>query len=690
MSKCKVYFMSGLIALLGAGQVLSGTIAFDSFPIGAGAYTNNVGLVGQGPTNSPIVGFTGMWTGNTSVAQSSAATVDAPNIQESDGSLRFVGAYDTVRRWVYRYFTEQPCLDGDTNYWSAVVTLDGQDANDIAYVKWRDMSNTFMAIELGIMNGRLYAGLREQLYMDLGSYIPGRVYHLVARAVISGGGRGLEDTTVWVNPTLSDIIHDRNIATNCNTISFISPGVDHDRVEVLTQNIGGSTAYFDELLYTTDIDDLNFTLPKIQSATFTPMPRPDDSGSYNHKITHDFDLKSITLGSSRYTDIEGPTNAWVTGGSAIAAYPIKGETVTPDEALVGLRINAAANITTAEVAFATTLTSSFSGGFFLLEANGDDFDIIIRPLDANRNLIGNWSLTLSGSGSAGSYSSCWSGNLTGEGETALDVRFNTASIKINGLAFTLDDFTGGSGVLDNVHGLQFVDASSSFDPVMVGIYRGPADAPLSSGSTSPMIGATFNRAFPDNPITNDFEITGISSAVRSWTSVEGAVKANLHLPGVLKRVYPKNGVAPATTENYLEGLKVNGILGTGYYMELMFATPVTDSGDRIFIIDDARDNDQITIRPLDADRFPISTHSIEVSSGDWGASLTPYTITYQPWGGAQTGREIAGVLFGLSDFAGGTGTVDNVWGIRIENYNGDIDLMMAGRTRDTGTLILIY
>ena len=326
-------------------------------------------------------------------------------------------------------------------------------------------------------------------------------------------------------------------------------------------------------------------------------------------------------------------------------YPINGDdTVTTNDVLSGLHVSGVGNIATAEVLFATTMTSGFEGGFFLLEANGDDYNIVVRPLDANRNPIGTWSLTISSS-------TPWSGNLTGEADLAINIRFNTASAKINGMAFTLDDFVGGSGVLTDVQGLQFVDSSPSFDPVMVGIYRGPTDPLPAAGSASAMTGAVFNRAFPDNPITNDFAIAGVSSAVRSWGSVEGALKANIHLEGVAHKVYPENGAAPATLEIALEGLAVNGLLGTGYYMELMFAAPVTDPSDRIFIIEDCTmDNDRITVRPLDENRFPISTHSIEVSSGDWGDSLTPYTITYQNWGGTRTGRMVAGVLFGSFGF----------------------------------------
>jgi len=525
MSGRKIPVISGLIVLLVAGEVLSGTIAFDPFPIGAGAYTNNVDFLFQGPTNSPIVGFTGIWGANTTLAESSTATVDAPLVLESGGTFRFTGNNDSALRTASRDFTELACADGDTNYWSAIVSLNGQDSNDRAYVKWFDTANTFMAMELGIWNGRLFMRLRElsSATFDLGSYIPGKAYHLVARAIISGGtlDPNYEDTTVWINPTRSDIRYDQNMAANYRSVSFISPGVNHDRVEVATQNIGGRIAYFDEILYTTDMDDLNLSIQKIQSATFTPMPRPDDSGSYNHLITHDFELASITLERGRYTDLEGPTNAWVTGGSG-AAYPINGDTVAVNESLSGLHVTAAANISTAEVAFATTVTNGFSGGFFVIEANGDDYNIVVRPLDANRNPISDWSLTISGS-------TPWSGNLTGEGEVALNVRFNTASVKINGLAFTLGDFTGGSGVLADVHGLQFVDSSPSFDPVMVGIYRGPTEALSSGSSASPMTGATFNRALTDNPITNDFAIAGISTASRDWTSLLGASTANIHV-----------------------------------------------------------------------------------------------------------------------------------------------------------------
>ncbi|MDA3926095.1 MAG: hypothetical protein PF904_15475 [Kiritimatiellae bacterium] len=698
MSVRLVVVMSGLFFLLGAGNASAGTIAFDPFFVGTGGYTNNAVFKDQGPTNATIVGFTGKWVGTTSLAESTTNTVDAPLVLESGGSCRFTGHADVTERTVYRDFTEVPCSHGDTNYWSVIISLNGQDSNDDAYVTWRNVASGFMCIDLGIKNGRLVAGLRtgdsRAVSLDLGSYISGKAYHLVARAIISRGNPldpATEDTTAWVNPTYSDIRSGNNAVVHHINTSFISPTYDHDRVEISTLEIGSRVAYFDEILYTTDIDDLNLSIQKLQSATFDPMPRPDAGGSYDHKITHDFDLDSITLEAGRYTDLEGPTNAWVTGNAVNGTEPANGETVTADEALTGLHVNAAGNITTAEVAFATTVTSDFPGGFFVIESNGDDEGIVVRPLDADGNPIDDWSLTLSGSAP-------WSGNLTGEENiTALDVRFNTGNAKINGLAFTLGDFTGGNGVLTNVKGLQFVDSSSTFDPIMVGIYSGSAAEPLVSGSTSsPMTAATFNRSFPDNPITNDFAITGISTASRDWNSVEGTATANIHVYSDSLIVYPINGIAPANKDAALEGPAVNGVLNTGYYVEFMFANPVEDLNDRIFIIDDITfDNNRnyIKVRPLDADRFPISTHSLELGPGDWGSSLTPYTITYNAWGGSNTGRSIAGVTFGISDFAGGTAPVENVWGIRVESSYFDrekIDMMMVGRTKAGGTLILIH
>ena len=199
------------------------------------------------------------------------------------------------------------------NYWSAIVYLNAADSDGDVYVTWRDTGVSYMALDFGIMNGHLFVRLREAYTMDLGLYTPGKACHIVVKAVISGGGGSFEDTTVWVNPTRSDILYDTNIAGHNDNQSFISPGWVPDKVELTTAAISGRTAYFDEILYTTDIDDLNLSIQKIQSATFDPMPRPDDSGSYNHLITHDFDLDSITLESGRYTDLEGPTNAWASG-----------------------------------------------------------------------------------------------------------------------------------------------------------------------------------------------------------------------------------------------------------------------------------------------------------------------------------------------------------------------------------------
>lgn len=689
MDRKAIVCMTALAALLSAEQGWGRTIAFDPFPIGADAYTNNVDLILQGPTNAPVAGFTNAWAGGTTLAESSTTTIDAPGVMKSGGTCRFTGYNDTSIRTVYRYFKEWPCNHGDTNYWSVIISLDGRDSDDKAYVTWRDSAagSTYMAIDLGIYNGSLFARLRESLTLDLGAYTPGKAYQLVARAVISRGDSSdaaFENTTVWINPSRGDIINGTNIAANYTKISFISPNYDLDKVEITTQNIGGSTAYFDELLYTTDIDDLNLSAQKIQSATFNPMPRPDADGSYAHQITHDFSLDSITLDDGRYPHIEGPTNAWV-AGSPSGYYPVNGSAVSAAEALVGLNVNVAGNISTAEVTFATTVTNGFQGGFFLLDFSGDDYEVVVRPLDAGRNPIGNWSLTIS-------TNTPWGENLTGAGKLGLNVRFTDSAVGgIGGLAFTLGDFTGGSGVLTDVKGLQIVDASPSCDLVMAGIYQKPTEA-LAYGSTAaPMTAAAFSRALTDNPITNDFQITGISTSVRDWKTVEGAATAHIHVYSDAILVYPQNGVTPASKEASLEGLSLNGLLNSGYYIEFMFATPVTSPRDRMFLIDDITfDYNAVTVRPLDANRFPISTHSLEIGAGDWGGTLTPNTITYNNWGGTQSGRKIGGVTFGLSDFAGGTDAIDCIWGIRVENADGLADLMMAGRTKADGILIMVH
>ena len=688
MNGRKVTCVSVLIGVLVSAEVLGDIISFDPFPIGTGAYTNSAYILEQGPTNTPVIGFSVKWNGSTWLATSSSTKIDAPCAVESGGTLRFSGHNDTSKRTLTRVYSELPCSSGDTNYWSAIVWLDGRDGDDNAYVTWRETDiATYMAIDLGIMNGRLVCRLRESHTLDLGVYTPGKAYHIVARGIVSRGDprdASYEDTTVWVNPTQGDLLHDNNVAAHYNQISYVSPGYDHDRLEVTSQYIGGRVAYFDELLHCTDVDDINLSIQKIQSATFDPMPRPDDSGTYNHVITHDFDLTSITLGHGRYTDLEGPTNALVEAG--YISWPQLGEAIAvTNESLVGLHVTFAGNISTAAVTFASTVTNGFSGGFFLLEVNGDDANIEIRPLDANGNRIGNWSLPINSS-------SQWSANLTGEGDVARPVRFfGVSDGKLCGLAFTLDDFTGGSGVLTDVKGLQLIDTSPTFDPMIVGIYNGPTEE-LTSGSTAaPMTAATFNRPLTDNPITNDFEISGISTADRDWNTVIGTATGNIHVPSDSILVYPLNGSAPANQEAAMEGLAVNGTLNTGHYMEYMFASPVEDATDRIFMIDDVTfDKNAVVVRPLDADRFPISTHSLTIGAADWGDALTPNSITYNNWGGTQSGRQIGGTTFGINDFAGGTGSVNSVWGIRIEDVSGYIDLMLVGRTKASGTLIMIH
>ena len=697
MTMVKVGFMLGLIALLGAGRVSGGIISFDPFYVGAGGYTNDVVMQNQGPVGSPIVGFTGKWESNTSLIKTSTTTIDASSVLESGGTIRIPGWGDTYTRTAYRSFTAQSCSGGDTNYWSVVISYDGQDSNDDVYATWRCTANSQMALNLGIINGRLAARLRESTTLDLGSYTPGQAYHLVVQAVI-GSGAGLEDTTVWVNPTRNDIMNGVNAVTNYANISFISPGVEHNRAEVTTSELDyGKTVFLDEILYTTDAADIKFQLTQeMRGAEFDPALKACIAGPYEHNNTNAMELKSITLPSGRYTNLEGPVYA-VTAGTSYYRTPGTAFVANRAGALKGLNAGAVGVELGDDdrVMFDSPVTNSSDSGFFIIDMDWGD-TCVICPLDASTNKIAGWALHINNSEFGAELATLRSVMYSGGGSTQMgDYRAFT------GVSFTRNDFTNGSPdvLTDDVHGLS-IDGyvgGTRLDVSVVGIYRGPTVARV-QGSASKMTGATFDKIV-DNPMTNDFAVTGVSSVDTPVIyGISGAQTVYQHGPlyDSANIIYPAGGVSPgsgyAGATNSMAGLDVNGTSGA-YIInsEFMFDKPLRNDKDGFFVIE-LQGNDTITILPLDSDRTPISTYSIEVAASDWGGDLANIEWTGHSY---FIGKEftIAGIMMTLSDFAGGTGELaGKVHGIRIEDPNGGLDVQVVGSFIGTpiqGTVILV-
>jgi hypothetical protein len=258
MTKHMTAGVTGLGVVLIAAQALAAPIAFDPFPIGTGDYTNAVNIVGQGPTGSPIVGFTGSWAGTTGLAKPSSTGLDAPNVEESDGSLSFAGWNDAVVRNIDRSFTEQAAVmtNGATVYWSGIVSLSGTDADANAYITWSDDTAPLaLLVRFGIMGGRLKVQLRSTT-MDLGAFTPGAAHHIVVEGTINVSDNN-DEAKVWIDPELSDVVNGTNTATNRSDISFVA-NTGFDNLEITAQNISAAlTAGFDELVHTTDINDLN-------------------------------------------------------------------------------------------------------------------------------------------------------------------------------------------------------------------------------------------------------------------------------------------------------------------------------------------------------------------------------------------------------------------------------------------------
>ena len=323
----------------------------------------------------------------------------------------------------------------------------------------------------------------------------------------------------------------------------------------------------------------------VSGALFDPSLVPTTNTVYlgpavvgNRVIVEDVRMIALEVDSILYVDVEGPISGTCSGVSMNDLYgPYLG---TPPvdfaDAVTNLTLKGAYNVMTSKVMFANSVTTETDGGFFTVEYGGDD-DAYVYPLDSNGARIGTWQLHLLSSG-------------YGENSVlrphGLQVRVrrsdgNTGNNQLGGAAFRLSDFTGGSGVLTDVKGLEFVDSTPTFDLLMAGIYRGTGESLLyRAGRAVPMRNATFDQPLV-NPMTNDVALTGFAGA----DSIAGPSCA-YQFDGVSTDnsvIWPSNGIQPTRT-NALLGLEINGIANFVYW-DFMFSEPVTHGVDGFFIID---------------------------------------------------------------------------------------------------------
>lgn len=413
----------------------------------------------------------------------------------------------------------------------------------------------------------------------------------------------------------------------------------------------------------------------ISGATFDPALVPTtnaaitvNSPAIDRLIVDNATLTGIEFDRIFYTDVEGPTNAIVTTvGNSTVYSPFLAATIPSyAEAVTGLTLDGLFNFASVKVMFASLVTTETDGGFFATEygTGAASDDIFIYPLDSNGIRIGTWQIYLSPS----DYGT--EGSLLRPHGLRIAVKSSTSQTKpvgqdqVKGAGFTLGDFTGGAGVLNNVQGLEFVDPNAKFDLLVTGIYRGRGESVVyRAGRAVRMRNAKFNQPLV-NPMTNDFALTGFDGAASI------APPANAYQFDILTDfsvIWPVNGVQPTRT-NALLGLEINGLKDIVYW-DFMFAEPVTNATDGFFIIDDVHvyQRDLAFVYPLDADRRPISTYAIATlpKACQWGESSVD-VLWDGPADNIATKRSrIGGVVMPLAAFAGGTGGLTQVHGIRI-------------------------
>ncbi len=197
----------------------------------------------------------------------------------------------------------------------------------------------------------------------------------------------------------------------------------------------------------------------ITGATYSPLvnenPEPDTTA-----------VTGLTDSDGKiYTSLIGATASNVTGTSNGDRYWAQnGSNPGSDAAaLSGLTItNGVANFTGVTLDLNTTVNAGDDAAFFWIDF-GTEGPMVFTPLDDNGDAIGSWSFTSSTFGTTFS--------------PTFDLQGVVSSGAFGGITFTLDDFTGGTGTLTGVAGLQVTDNGLS-DPAVFGVAVIPEPASL--------------------------------------------------------------------------------------------------------------------------------------------------------------------------------------------------------------------
>ena len=427
-------------------------------------------------------------------------------------------------------------------------------------------------------------------------------------------------------------------------------------------------------------------------AEYDPAPTPYRDSALTGTYQHDYTLQAISIDGSRYTDLEGPTNVILTGGGRL--WPIGGtQPSSKEDAVLGLNGASCNNASVGDYIFETTVTNGFDGGFFIFEFGGND-DVRVVPLDANGDLIPGYGLYLDDNLDfnqrlLNQNNIVW--RYTTGGTSAYNTHLYAAS-------FRLATFTNGVGesLTGDVKGVRLIDdiGGATFDTIMVGVYQGPSESPV-CGSPSPVTEVTFTPPLETNTnrYSNDVSVAKVECADSTSYSVRSPdmVSVFAHING--DTYFPINGVDPGEKTigytNALLDLNINGVVNT-YFTEYMFDKPVKNLDEGFFIIELGGNDFSVWVRPLGADRYPISTYSVLLEPPVWGAVGDGNFI--MDYNGGVTVWAMKGVMMELADFAGGTGDLGSVYGIRIEHFAHDFDPAVVGQWFRPlkGTVLLVY
>lgn len=202
---------------------------------------------------------------------------------------------------------------------------------------------------------------------------------------------------------------------------------------------------------------------------------------------NDAEITSFTVGSTTYNQLQflGPAFAINNGSQTFArignADPA--DTVAVAEELVGNQYltQGKANATGVKFNLGQSLGVSDGTLFFMYElvlaTAPDADDVVVYPLlDGTR--IGDWSLTINAS-DYGALSNTFRMTL-----------LSGSDANARGVTFSLADFSGTTGSLSAVNGLEFSDPNATWDPLSAGIASVPEPGTLALAALA-LVGAAF-------------------------------------------------------------------------------------------------------------------------------------------------------------------------------------------------------